>query len=318
MTRIAILDDYQNVSLHLADWDSLPKGCTVTVFNEHLGTDEETIAGRLAEFDVICMMRERTPFPESLIVRLPNLKLLITSGLHNASVDTDAVAARNITFCGTPSPGHSTAELVWALILAHSRNLGIEFASMAEGRWQTTLGRSLKGLRLGVIGLGKQGGQVAGFGKAFGMDVVAWSQNLMYQRAADVGVTGVGKEELLRTSDVITIHLRLSERTRGLIGAKEFSMMKSDALLVNTSRGPIVEEGALVAALESQSIGGAALDVYDVEPLPADHRLRGNLRGLMLSPHLGFVSQESYRAFYSGFVAIIRGFLEGAAPNRIF
>ncbi len=317
MTRIAILDDYQNVALDFADWNSLAEGCTVTVFNEHLGTDEAAIADTLAEFDVICLMRERTPFPDSLIARLPDLKLLVTSGMVNASVNTDALVARNIPFCGAPAPGHATAELVWALILAHARNLGTEFANMTAGRWQTTLGRGLKGLRLGVIGLGKQGSQVAAFGLAFGMDVVAWSRNLTDQRAAEVGVAKVSKEELLKTSDVITIHLRLGERSQGLIGADELAMMKSDALLVNTSRGPIIDEDALVAALESRSIGGAVLDVYDVEPLPADHRLRSNLPGLLLSPHLGYVSLESYRAFYTGFVEIIRGFLEGEAPNRI-
>lgn len=315
MTRIAILDDYQNVALDLADWKRLPDGATITVFNEHLG-DENHIARALADFDIICLMRERTPFPASLIARLPNLKLMITSGMANASVDTDALAGRDIPLCGAPAPGHATAELVWALILAHSRHLGTEFANMTEGKWQTTLGRGLKGLRLGVIGLGKQGAQVAGFGIAFGMDVVAWSQNLSEERAQELNVTKVSKEELLSTSDVITVHLRLGDRSRGLIRAPEFALMKSDALLVNASRGPIIDEDALIAALKAGAIGGAALDVYDVEPLPADHKLR-NVPGLLLSPHLGYVSLESYRAFYAGFVEAIAGFLDGSPLNRI-
>lgn len=314
MTRVAVLDDWQNVARRFADWSVLPKDVEVAVFNDHL-PDLEPLAERLKDFDVVCIMRERTPFTRALFERLPKLKLLVTTGPRNASIDLEAAKARGVTVCGTSALGHPTAELTWGLILGLARRIAFEDRAMREGRWQSTIGVDMKGKRLGVIGLGRLGSRVAAVGRAFEMDVVAWSQNLTAERAEAVGAKLVGKDELLATSDVVTLHLVLSPRTRGIIGAAELARMKPEALLINTSRGPLIDEQALLAALRERRIAGAALDVYDVEPLPADHPLR-RLDNVLLTPHLGYVTEDTYRVFYRETVEAIGAFLAGA-PVRV-
>lgn len=313
--RLAVLDDYQRVALELANWSPLGGAVEITVFDRPLG-DEGAVARALKGFAIVCIMRERTPFPVSLLERLPDLKLLVTSGRRNDAVDLAAAQRLGITVCGTSSPGHATAELAFALVLALARGLVREATSMRGGDWQVGLGRDLKGAVLGVIGLGRLGGQIARFGQAFGMEVVAWSENLTDARAAEVGVRRVEKDELLRRADFVTLHLRLSPRTRGLIGARALALMKPDACLINTARGPIVDEQALIDALVQGRIAGAALDVFDVEPLPADHRLRG-VPNLLLTPHIGYVTRETYRVFYGEMVAIVRAFLDGRPQGVI-
>jgi phosphoglycerate dehydrogenase-like enzyme len=313
-TKIAILDDYQNVARTMADWSQLPADAQLTVFNDHL-EDAAALIERLQDFQIICAMRERTPFPRRLLERLPALKLLVTAGMSNASIDLWAADELGITVCGTGSPGHATAELTWGLILALARNIPWEERALRAGRWQTTLGHDLHGKTLGVIGLGRLGSKVARIGQAFGMPIVAWSQNLTAARAAECGATPLGKDELLQQADIVTLHLRLSERTRGLIAARELALMKPTAWLINTSRGPIVEEAALIAALHSGTIAGAALDVYDREPLPAEHPLL-RLPNIVLTPHIGFVTEETYRVFYREMLEDILAYLQGA-PVRV-
>ena len=313
MTRVAILDDYQDVARRLADWKSLP--AEVVVFRDHL-SDESQVAARLADFDVVVAMRERTPFPRSLFERLPRLRLLVTTGMRNASIDLRAAADRGVVVSGTAGLPSPTAELTWALILALVRHVPREDRATREGRWQETLGTTLKGRTLGVLGLGQLGSRVARVGKAFEMDVIAWSQNLTAERAAAVGATLAGsRDELLARADIVTIHLVLSDRTRGLVGARELGLMRPTAYLVNTSRGPIVDEGALIATLRAGKIAGAGLDVYDEEPLPADHPLR-RLPNTVITPHLGYVTEETYQIFYSQALEDIRAFLAGA-PVRV-
>lgn len=314
MPRIAVLDDYQNVALQTADWKKLSSDCEITVFRDHVdGLD--ALAARLAPFEVIVAMRERTPFPRALLERLPNLRLLVTTGMRNTSIDLEAAAARNVVVCGTPGLPYPTAELAWGLILSLFRRIPQEDRAMREGRWQTTLGLGLNGKVLGVLGLGTLGSRVARVGRAFEMDVLAWSQNLTKERAAEVGATLVPKDELLARADVVSIHLVLSERTRGLVGKRELGLMKRTAFLVNTSRGPIVDETALVEALESGRIAGAGIDVYDEEPLPMEHPLR-RAPNTVLTPHLGYVTEETYRVFYGGAVEDIAAWLAGA-PIRV-
>ncbi|EID52603.1 D-2-hydroxyacid dehydrogenase family protein [Saccharomonospora xinjiangensis] len=310
--RIAILDDYQNVALGLADWDCLD--ADVHVFTEHIA-DQDELVRRLAGFDVVVAMRERTPFGEQLLSRLADLRLLVTTGQRNASIDVEAARRHGVVVCGTGYVAHPTVELTWALILAASRNLHTELRAMREGGWQTTLGTSLRGRTLGVLGLGRLGAQVARVGQAFGMRTIAWSHNLTQERAAEHDVTAVSKEELLASADVLTVHLVLSKRTRGLLGAAELAAMKPTALLVNTSRAPIVDTGALVHALRHGVIGAAALDVYDVEPLPSDHPLR-SLPNAVLTPHIGFVTRDTYEVFYRDAVADIAAFSRGE-PVRV-
>lgn len=312
MVKIAVLDDYQRVARRFADWSVLP--AEVTVFHDHLA-DEDALATRLRDFAVIAIMRERTPFGRALIARLPKLRLLITSGGHNASIDLTAAADHDVTVCGTAGSGFATAELAFGLILALARNLLREAGAMGAGGWQTTIGRDLEGATLGVVGLGRLSGRIAAMGRAFGMSVIAWSQNLTAERAAECAAEAVAKDALFARADFITVHLKLSARTRGLIGREELALMKPSAFLVNTSRGPIVEEDALVEALEAGRIAGAALDVYDQEPLPPDHRLR-RLDRLLLTPHLGYVTEATYRTFYRGMVEGIAAFLDGA-PTRV-
>ena len=313
MARIAVLDDYQRVAQRFADW-SLLSAHEVTFFHEPLG-EPDAVARTLEPFDVVCAMRERTAFPAELFARLPNLRLLVTTGMRNAAVDMDAAARHGVTVTGTSVPGLSTAELTWGLILALVRRIPVEDRGMREGGWQTTVGIDLHGRTLGIVGLGRLGSAVARVGVAFGMRLVAWSQNLTAERAAEWGAALVTKDELFEAADVVTIHLVLSGRTRGLVGARELGLMKPTAFLVNTSRGPIVDEGALLAALESGSIAGAALDVYDREPLPADHPLR-RAPNTVLTPHLGYVTEETYRAFYEQTVEDVEGFLAGT-PVRV-
>jgi phosphoglycerate dehydrogenase-like enzyme len=314
MFRVAILDDYQETALRLADWASLHPQTEITVLNTHIG-DREALAKRLHDCDAIVAMRERTPFPQALLARLPNLKLLVTAGMRNAAIDIDAAASRGVTVCGTDMLPHPTAELTWGLILAFARNIAHEDRAMREGKWQTTIGTGLNGKTLGLLGLGKLGAQVAVIGKAFGMASIAWSQNLTAEHAASVGVRRVDKVTLFAEADVISIHLVLGERTRGLVKAEDLARMKRTAFLVNTSRGPIVEEAALIAALEEGRIGGAAIDVYDNEPLPPDHPLR-RLGNTVLTPHLGYVTAENYRLVYGQAVEAIAAYLAGA-PIRV-
>jgi phosphoglycerate dehydrogenase-like enzyme len=314
MLRVAILDDYQEAALRLADWRSLRPRAQMTAFSDHLD-DLDALAERLHTFEAIVAMRERTPFRAALLERLPNLKLLITTGMRNASIDVAAARARGVTVCGTRGVGTPTAELAWGLILALLHHIPHEDRGMREGRWQTTLGIGLEGKTLGVLGLGRLGTQVAQVAKIFGMRIIAWSQNLTAERAAAAGAELVDKATLFAEADVLSIHLVLSDRTRGLVGAADLARMKPTAYLVNTARGPIVEQAALLEALQNRRIAGAGIDVYDIEPLPVDHPFR-RLSNTVLTPHLGYVTEENYRVYFADAVEDIRGFLEGK-PIRI-
>jgi phosphoglycerate dehydrogenase-like enzyme len=307
--RIAVLDDYQNVALSMADWSPVTARATVTVFADHV-FDADDLVARLAPFDVVFVMRERTPLPRSILERLPQLRMIASTGNVNASIDTEAAADLGIHVSTTGGSIGSTVELTWALILAAARHLVAERQSVAEGGWQTTVGRELDRRVLGVLGLGRIGSRVARVGAAFGMDVVAWSQNLTPEAAQDAGARYLPREEFFATADVVTVHLKLSERSLGLIGAAELAAMKPSALLVNTSRGPIVDEGALIEALRSGSIAGAGLDVFDVEPLPADHPLR-TMANVTATPHIGYVADRPYRIFFRDAVAAMAEWLDG-------
>ncbi len=306
--KIAVLDDYQGVALKLADWSAVTARADVEVFSDHLA-DADAVAARLLPYDIVCVMRERTPLGAALIERLPNLKLIASTGPRNASIDLKAAAAHGVAVVHTGYFGSPTVELTWALILAGARHLVAEANAVRNGGWQHTLGDDISGKTLGVIGLGNLGSQVAKIALAFGMPVLAWSQNLTAEKAAAVGAELVSKEELLRRADVVSVHLVLSDRTRGLIGAGELALMKRSARLVNTSRGPIVVEAALIAALEAGQIAGAAIDVYDVEPLPAEHPYR-KLHNLLATPHIGYVSRGLYERFYRDTVANIIAWLD--------
>jgi phosphoglycerate dehydrogenase-like enzyme len=314
MARVAILDDYQGVARRMADWSGLPAGTDVVVFADHL-KDAGAVAARLADFEAVVAMRERTAFPRALLERLPRLKLLVTTGMRNASIDVAAATERGIVVCGTAGLPYPTAELTWGLILALMRRIPVEDRATREGRWQVSCGLGLNGKTLGVIGLGGLGSRVAKVGRAFEMDVIAWSQNLTEARAAEVGAKLVAKDELLARADVASIHQVLSDRTRGLIGARELSLMKRTAYLINTSRGPIVDEGALVAAVRKGAIAGAGLDVYDDEPLALDHPLR-DLPNTVITPHLGYVTEEGYRIFYGQALEDVKAWLAGQ-PVRV-
>jgi phosphoglycerate dehydrogenase-like enzyme len=295
-------------------WESLGEDVRVTAFHDHVDGIEPLVE-RLAPFDVVVAMRERTPFPAELLARLPRLRLLVTTGMANASIDIAAAAAQGIVVSGTGGLASPTAELTWALILALLRHVGAEDARMRAGGWQETVGTDLAGKTLGVIGLGRLGRRVAAVGRAFEMDVIAWSQNLQAEDARAVGVEPVPRDELLARADVVSIHLRLSDRTRGLLGAAELARMKPSAVLVNTSRGPIVDEPALLAALHDGTIGGAALDVYDTEPLPPEHPLR-SAPNTVLTPHLGYVTSGTYERYSTDAVEDVAAFLRGA-PVRV-
>ena len=317
--KLAILDDYQQLALQTADWDRLRRrGLELTVFHEAFASREDA-AARLAPFEVLVLMRERTPFPRELIERLPKLKFISLTGLRSASLDLAACSAQRIPVSHT-GPGRTqavTAELGFGLILAAARDFARAGRNMRAGRWHEGLrgGTVLEGKRLGIVGLGKLGGRVAGYARAFGMDVVAWSQNLTLERTAEAGAVKLSKEELLKTSDFVSIHLVLSDRTRDLIGAAELALMKPGAVLVNTSRGPIVNEKALLEALGGGRLAHAALDVYDREPLPADHPLR-RMENVTLLPHLGYVSDDVLTSFWGDSIENVEAWLEGK-PIRV-
>jgi D-3-phosphoglycerate dehydrogenase len=311
--RCAVLDDYQNVALRMADWSRLD--AEVTVFNAPLGGEAEVIEA-LQDFDIVCLMRERTPFPRAVIAALPKLKLIVTTGLRNAAIDVAAAVEHGIVVSGTQSAAHPTAELVFAHLLEFNRKVGYENARMKAGvPWQTTLGRDLNGKTLGLIGLGRLGSRVALIANAFGMKVVAWSQNLTPEKCEGTGATYVSKEELFRSSDYISIHVQLSARTTALVGAADIALMKPTAFLVNTSRGPIVDDAALMDALKQGRIAGAGIDVFDVEPLPLDHPFR-SLDRAQVTPHLGYVTEDNYRLSYGQVVEDIAAFIDGS-PIRI-
>jgi phosphoglycerate dehydrogenase-like enzyme len=306
--KIAVLDDYQNVALETADWSVLSGRADVTVFQDHLD-DTDAVIARLLPFDIICVMRERTPLPRNVIVRLPNLKFIASTGAVNASIDVVAAADRGIVVSTTGYRSDPTIDLTWALILASARNIVAESNSLRSGGWQRTVGTELRGKTLGVLGLGRVGSEVARIGRAFGMDLIAWSQNMTSEAAQAAGAVLVSKDELFERADILTIHLVLSGRTRNLVGAAELAIMKSTARLINTSRGPIVDEQALISAVRNKQIAGAAIDVFDIEPLPASHPFR-TLDNLLATPHIGYVSQELYRTFYEDSVSNIRKWLD--------
>jgi D-3-phosphoglycerate dehydrogenase len=312
--KVAILDDYQDVSLILGNFEKLKKDFVFQVFNHPFENEDSTIE-QLKDFEVLLVMRERTPITKKIISNLKNLKLIITSGMRNKSIDFLTAKEKKILVCGTDSGSNSTAELTWALILGLARNLREEAENMYQGYWQTTLGHELKGKTLGIIGLGKIGAQVSKVALAFGMNVIAWSENLKLSIATDNQVLAVTKEELLEKSDFITIHTVLSDRTKNLIAKRDFELMKETAFLINTSRGPIVNEFDLVEALEKNIIAGAGLDVYDIEPLPENHKLRF-LSNALLLPHLGYVTKENFEAFYSQMFEDLQAFKEGK-PIRV-
>jgi len=315
MLRAAILDDYQNVALTLADWSPLAKDVELKVFNKPFAGPDEAIKA-LQGFAIVVGMRERTPFPRRVIEALPDLKLLITTGAKNNSFDIKAAAERGVTVCGTGGVGSPTTGIVFGLILELTRRIGFENARMKAGEaWQVTLGRDLEGMTLGVVGLGKLGQRSAAVAKAFGMKTIAWSQNLTPEKAAAGGADYVSKEDLFRRADVITTHLVLSDRSRGLIGANEIGLMKKQAYLINTARGPIIDEKALIAALQSRAIAGAGLDVFDVEPLPRDHPFR-KMDNVVITPHLGYVSEQNYRKYFPDIVEDIRAWIDGK-PVRV-
>ena len=311
--KIAVLDDYQHVALSLADWSVLAARATVTAFDDHLA-DPDAIVERLRPFDIVCVMRERTPMTRSIIERLPKLRLIASTATRNASIDLKAAEERGVQVVHTGYTSAPTIELTWALILGSARNLVAENTSLRGGGWQQSVGDDMAGRTLGVLGLGNVGGAVAQIGNAFGMKVIAWSQNLTAERAAEIGAKRVSKEDLFREADIVSIHLVLSGRTRGLVGAAELALMRPSARLVNTSRGPIVVEADLIAALTTGRIAGAAIDVFDQEPLPIDHPFRA-LSNLLATPHIGYVSRGLYGRFYQDTVENIRRWLNGQATG---
>jgi D-3-phosphoglycerate dehydrogenase len=313
--KAAILDDYQNVALTSADWSRVKNDVEIKVFNTPFAS-AEAAAKALQGFAVISMMRERTPFPRKMIEALPDLKLLITTGARNNAIDLAACAERGITVCGTGGFGSPTAGIAFGLMLELTRRIGFENARMKAGEpWQVTIGQDLEGLTLGVVGLGKLGSRVAGIGKAFGMRVVAWSPNLTPEKCKDAGAGYATKEELFRTADIVTIHLVLSDRSHNTVTAEDIGRMKKSAYLINTARAPIVDQAALLKALQEKKIGGAGLDVFEVEPLPAGHPFR-KLDNVVLTPHLGYVSEQNYKVFFVDIVEDIRAWLDGK-PVRV-
>ncbi|ALV35612.1 D-2-hydroxyacid dehydrogenase family protein [Streptomyces sp. CdTB01] len=315
--RCAVLDDFQQVATEVADWSSVADRVEVTSFSEHFGSEDE-LAAALAEFDIVVTLRERVPFPASLLARLPRLKLLVASGMRNSVIDYDAAAAHGVTVCGTASSSTPPVELTWALLLGLARGIVQENEALrGNGPWQQTVGADLHGSRLGLLGLGKIGSRVARVGLAFGMHVSAWSQNLTKEYTDEVGVElALSKEDLLSGSDFVSVHLALSERTRGLLGAAELALLKPTAYLINTSRAAIVDQDALLAALRQGRIAGAGVDVFDVEPLPAGHPMRTAPR-LLATPHLGYVSRANYATYYGQAVEDIRAYLDGEPLRRL-
>jgi phosphoglycerate dehydrogenase-like enzyme len=306
--RIAILDDYQNVALRMADWSALSERAEITVFNDHV-RDPSALVERLLPFDIVCVMRERTPLPREVLQHLPKLKLIASTGSRNASIDMGAAKELGITVTATGYRSSPTIELTWALILASLRSIVHDNISIRNGGWQKSVGQDLSGNILGVVGLGNIGGQVARIGLAFGMKVMAWSQNLTPEIAKAAGAELVSKDELFRQADIVTIHLILSKRTKGLVGAAELGLMKPTSRLINTSRGPIVDEPSLIKVLKSHAIAGAAIDVFEEEPLPAHHPFR-SMDNVLATPHIGYVSESLYRTFYGDSVANITAWLD--------
>ncbi len=314
LARVAVLDDYQEVARSSADWSPVTGRVDLTVFTDHI-SDDADLARRLAPFDVIVAMRERTPFPAGLLDQLPALKLLITTGMRNASIDLAAAGRRGVAVCGTGGSAGGAPELAWGLIMALVRNIPQEDALVRAGGWQAAVGRELTGATLGLLGLGRIGQRVARYARAFDMDVVAWSQNLTEERASAGGATLVTRQELFRRADIVSIHLQLSARTTGLVAARELALLGPRGYLVNTSRGPIVDEAALIAALRGNVIAGAGLDVFAVEPLPAGHPLR-SMPNTVITPHIGYVTAPGYEIFYRDIVEDIAAWLDGS-PIRI-
>ena len=306
---VAILDDYQAVAQQMADWSQLPPGINVQFFHDHIA-DEDALVDRLKNFQVVMGMRERTPFPRSVLDRLPELRLLVTAGMGNAVFDIPAATELGIVVTGTGGVGEGPTELTWGLILALARRIPQEDRLTREGNWGTTVGIGLKDKTLGLLGLGHIGSLVGKVGAALGMNIIAWSQNLTPERAAECGATLVDKDTLFKESDVLSVHVQLSDRTRGLVGAKELSLMKPTSYLINISRGPIVDELSLIQALTSGSIAGAGLDTFDIEPLPTNHPLLG-LSNTVITPHLGYVTEDGYRVRYTQVVEDIRAFISG-------
>jgi phosphoglycerate dehydrogenase-like enzyme len=306
--KIAVLDDYQNVALRMADWSALATRAEITVFNDHLA-DPAAVVERLAPFDVICVMRERTPLPREVLQRLPQLKLIASTGTRNASIDVAAAKELGIAVTATGYKSTATIELTWALILASVRPIVRENGAVRSGGWQTSIGEELGGKTLGVLGLGNIGAPVARIGLAFGMKIIAWSQNMTPEKAEAAGATLVSKDELFRLADIVTIHLILSARTRGLVGAAELGLMRPASRLINTSRGPIVDEPSLIKALRSHAIAAAAIDVFDQEPLPAEHPFR-TMDNVLATPHIGYVAENLYRTFYGDVVSNITAWLD--------
>lgn len=315
MLQGAILDDYQNVARTVADWSGVERDVAFRVYTESLGSPDKVIAA-LKDCAVVCLMRERTLFGADIIDALPNLKLIVTTGMRNAAIDVAAAALRNIPVCGTESLGHPTAELTLGLMLELARKIGHENARLKAGaRWQSTLGADLYGKTLGIIGLGKLGSRVARAANALDMKVVAWSQNLTAEKAKEHGAALVSKEELFRRADFVTVHVPLSARSKGLVGANELALMKPTAFFINTSRGPVADEKAIAAALQAKRIAGAGIDVYDEEPLPLDHPFR-KLDNIVITPHLGYVTADNYKRFYVETVEDVRAWLDGK-PIRV-
>ena len=315
MKKLAILDDYQNVAMDMADWSPLDGDVEITVFNDHL-SDEDAVAERLKSFEMVMIMRERTPFPRSLFEKLPKLEHLVSSGMRNLSVDVNAASDNGVICSGTPSLGYPTAELTWGLIHSLARHVPLEDRETRAGAWQKTVGIGLRDKVLGIMGLGRIGVDVARVGIATGMQVIAWSENLTQDKCDEVGARLVSKAELLRQSDFLTIHLLLSERTRGLVKAEDLIQMKRSAYIINTSRGPIIDEAALIDALQHEKIAGAGIDVFDVEPLPRDHPLR-RVPNVVIMPHLGYVTVENYQNWYRGTVENLRSWLDGKTINQM-
>ncbi len=311
--KVAILDDYQNVALRLADWSNVRRHAEITVFNDHVA-DPSAVVERLRPFEVVCVMRERTPLSREILQQLPNLRLIASTGARNASIDTQAANDLGIAVTATGYDSTPTIEFTWSLILASMRGIDREAASLKAGGWQVGLGSNLQGKSLGIVGLGNIGKEVARIGLAFGMKVIAWSQNLTEEKASAAGASLVDKQTLFREADVVTVHLVLSKRTRGLIGASELALMKPTARLVNTSRGPIIDEAALIEALHERRIAAAAVDVFDSEPLSAAHPFR-KLDNALATPHIGYVTEDLYRTFYGDAAANIAQWLEKNAAT---
>jgi len=316
--RLSILDDYQGVALEMADWAPVrARGIEIAV-ERFPFADAEDVVRSLADSEIVAAMRERTAFPRSIVERLPKLKLLITTGMRNASFDMAALRDRGVTVCGTGGPGggnEDTAELAWGLILGAARRIAEDHAFMRHGGWQTRIGHRVAGKTLGLLGLGRLGSAVARVGVAFGMKAIAWSQNLTAEKAAEQGVERVEKDELFRRSDILSVHLVLSDRSRGLVGAREIGLMKPTSILVNTSRGPICDTAAVIEALKGGRLAYAGFDVYDQEPLPLNHPLR-TAPNVILTPHIGYVTEENYRSSYPQIVENILGYLDGK-PIRV-